>query len=734
MSKKLAWLMFALVTVTQAATTNADVSHVPLLTPEPHQAQAAYLAARVLTRYHYKAMPLDEAMSERVFKQYLKTLDSDKLFFLQSDIDELEGLRTRLGEGILKGDLSLPFQIFNRYAQRMSERYRHARRLLATDFDFTQQETYPYERAKEPWAPSEQAMNDLWRRRVKNDWLRLKLAGKDDKSIVETLDKRYQQSIKRIGQVKNKDAFDVFMNAYTMAIDPHTNYLSARAAEDFDISMSLSLVGIGAVLQEKDGFTVMREFVPGSPAALSGQLHPGDRILGVAQGENGTMTDVQGWRLDDVVALIRGKADSVVVLDVLPAELGPDGPHKTISLIRKKIAIEDQAAKKSLRSVFDGEKVRHVGVITLPSFYQDFGARLKDNANFRSATRDVARLLDELKKEHVDGVLIDLRDNGGGSLTEAIDLTGLFIGKGPVVQERDAKGTIAVETASPRGVAWDGPLEVLINRGSASASEIFAAAIQDYGRGVVVGETSFGKGTVQTVVSLDQIAKSAVPQFGELKMTIAQFFRINGGTTQLRGVTPDIPFPSVADPENSGESSFENALPWTTVSPAEYTPRGNLNHLLPRLLNRHEARLKNDPDFQFLQEDLAELERKRAMNQISLNENDRRAERDARERRLAARTSHTLPNDTRVTNNADKNIEPGKQIVPKDDGLESDERTFASEISEEKARKEARDIFLDEAVQILGDHVKLLKSGSGQKLSGKTKNDEAAIATLEEAL
>lgn len=729
MKMKLLCFVFAVVTAAQAATFDAEMLRAPELKPEQQQAQAAFMAAKLLTRYHYKATPLDEAMSEKVFDHYLKSLDSERLFFVQTDIDQLMGLRTQLGDAILNGDLNAPFSIFNRYARRMTERFTYARRLLKEGFDFSKKEDYQYEREKAAWPKSEDEMNELWRKRVKNDWLRLRLAGKDDKSIAETLDKRYQQSLKRIGQVKSKDAFEMFMNAYTMAIEPHTNYLGARAAEDFDISMSLSVVGIGAVLQEKDDYTVMREFVPGSPAALSGQLNVGDRILGVAQGENGVMTDIQGWRLDDTVALIRGKADSVVVLDILPADLGPDGQHKLVKIVRKKIAIEDQAAKKSVRSVMDGETVRRVGVISLPAFYQDFGARQKDDPNFRSATRDVARLLDELKKEKVDGVLIDLRNNGGGSLSEAIDLTGLFVGNGPVVQQRDAQGNVTVQKASSAHVAWDGPLEVLINRGSASASEIFAAAIQDYGRGLVIGEQSFGKGTVQTMINLDQLAKSDKPQFGEIKMTIAQFFRINGGTTQLRGVKPDILFPSVSVAESFGEASFGNALPWMQVKPVDYSPVGNLNHLLPRLLTRHEARVKKDKDFQFLMEDLADLKTQRAKNLISLNEVERRKERDAREARLAVRETQTVAGKRVLENSKDKETNQGAKQTPRDDGLQSDERNLVSELAEDKARKAAKDIFLNEAVQILGDQVGLLRTSAKPAFLPTPKSKQASVAS-----
>ena len=526
MKMKFLWLVVALVTTAQAASLDPNVPLPLVFKPTLQQTKAAHLAADVLTRYHYKAMPLDDAMSEKIFDRYLKSLDPEKLFFVQSDIDRLTGLRTQLDDAIINEDLKAPFTIFNLYAQRLSERFSYARTLLKTGFDFRRNESYQYEREKEPWPKTEFEMREVWRKRVKNDWLRLKLAGKDDKSIVNTLDKRYVGSMKRIAQLKSQDAFQAFMNAYTMAIEPHTNYMGPRAAEDFDISMKLSLVGIGAGLAEKDDYTTIRELIAGGPAALSGQLKIGDRILGVAEGEGGTMTDIQGLRLDDTVALIRGTADTTVLLDVLPVDASPDGKHRRVSLIRKRITLEEQSAKKSVISVTDGSTTRLIGVISLPAFYEDTLARQQGDQNFKSATRDVAHLLDELRKQSIDGLLVDLRNNGGGSLTEAIELTALFIGQGPVVQQRDAKGRVDVEGDSNLGVAWNGALGVLINRGSASASEIFAAAIQDYGRGLIIGEPSFGKGTVQTMINLDQIAKNDKPTFGELKLTIAQFFRM----------------------------------------------------------------------------------------------------------------------------------------------------------------------------------------------------------------
>lgn len=676
------------------------------------QAQAARLAALVLSRYHYKAKPLDDALSAQIFDGYLKLLDSDKLVFVQADIDQLASIRTRLDDAILNEDLGIPFAIYNLYAQRSIDRFTYASSLLAEGFDFRQKESYQSDREKAAWPKSEAEMRELWRKRVKNDWLRLKLAGKDDKSIAEALDKRYSQSLKRLGRVKSDDAFQSFMNAYTMAIEPHTNYLGPRTSEDFDISMKLSMVGIGAVLTDKNDYTTIRELVPGGPAALSGQLKIGDRIIGVAQGRGGVMTDVLGWRLDDTVALIRGTADSVVVLDVLPAEDGPDGKHTRVTLVRKKITLEQQAAKKSILFVKDGDIVRRIGVVSLPAFYQDFEARQRGEQNFKSATRDVARLLEELKKEKVDGILIDLRNNGGGSLSEAVELTGLFIDKGPVVQQRDAQGEIVVESDKQPGVAWDGALGVLINRASASASEIFAAAIQDYGRGVLIGETSFGKGTVQTMLNLDRIAKHDKKVLGDLKLTVAQFFRINGGTTQLRGVQPDIHFPTLSDADIVGESSFDNALPWAQIKAADYSPVSELSTLQPLLLARHEARVKNDKEFIFLKEDIAEFKLRRQKNLISLNEAERRKERDEQEARLSSRESKK---------NASKRVKEGATreesasengLRRRDDGLQANERSLASELKAEKERKNAKDVFLNEAAHILSDEVGLLKNSA----------------------
>jgi carboxyl-terminal processing protease len=680
----------------------------PVLSPLPEQAQAAHLSEQFLTRYAYKSVPLDDALSAKIMDRFIKSLDPDRSFFLQADIDGFLANSAKIDDAVIREDLTIPFSIFNLYAQRVVTRMTYARSLLQQSFDFSVQENYSLSRDKEPWPQAEAQINDLWRKRVKGDWLRLKLAGQADAAIRDTLDKRYKNILERVYTYKSADVFQSFMAAYTTSVDPHTDYFGAAASADFDISMKLSLVGIGAVLQDRDGYTTIRELVPGGPAQLSTKLAVGDRIIGVGQGNDGAVKDVVGTRLDEVVQLIRGAKDSVVRLDILPADAGENGNHRVISLVRDKISLEKQAAQKTILPVEEGGVARKIGVITLPAFYEDFEARRKGDKDYRSASRDVAKLLGELKQENVDGVLIDLRDNGGGSLAEAIDLTGLFVGKGPVVQQRDSEGKIKVESDDLSVPAWAGPVGVLINRGSASASEIFAAAIQDYGRGVIIGEPSFGKGTVQTVVDLDQVAHNAKPKFGQLKLTIAQFFRVDGGTTQLRGVTPDIGLPGLSDPKTLGEASYDNALPWTQIKPAKYAAAGDMNGLLQQLQGRHDARVKDDRDFQRFVEDAAELKVQREKRTISLNETERRNELTALTSRLKARAQ------------ADDGLVRGE-----DDGLQSNERSLSADLAIENARRNAKDVLRNEAASIVADEADLLgnvqKTGTraSKNVSGK---------------
>ena len=722
MKKNLLWVLLTIALSGAAdatapeATKATSKSTPPVLQPLPPETQAAFLSGEVLSHYHYKLMPLDGAMSEKIFDRYLKSLDGEKVFFTQADIDKLTAAyKLKMADAVSKGELGAPFAVYNLYEQRVNDRFNYAESLLAKGFDFTAKEGYQYNRSKAPWAKSDDEIHDLWRKRVKNDYLRLKLAGKDEKTIAATLTKRYDTYISRINKSKSEDVFQIFMDSYAMSIDPHTSYLGPRATEDFDISMKLSLIGIGAVLQERDDATVIRELVPGSPATLSGKLKVGDKIVGVSQGDKSQMVDVLGWRLDDTVALIRGAADSTVLLDVVPVD-NPDGSkHEYVPLVRKKIKLEERGAKDSVIEVKEGNSTRRVGVITLPTFYQDMDARQQGEQGFTSATRDVARLIVKLKKEKVDSLLVDLRNNGGGSLNEAIELTGLFVAaKGPVVQQRDALGNISVENDSSEIALWDGPLGVLINRGSASASEIFAAAIQDYGRGVIIGESSFGKGTVQSLKRLNELVRSdrsdisdaKKPDLGELKFTRAQFFRINGGTTQLRGVVPDINFPSFSDVEEFGEASYDNALPWTQIKPADYKVEGDLTELIPALQARHVARAKTDRDFQNIEEDVAEAQALRKKNLLSLNEAERRKERDTEEAKAKAREKAAESGKSA----AEKQAIVEKDNALRDDGLQANERNLASELAAEKAAKEAKDVLLIEAAHIMGDEVDLLRS------------------------
>ncbi|HBF32310.1 carboxy terminal-processing peptidase [Rhizobium sp.] len=664
----------------------------PQLVPQDEQAQAAELSAQFLTRYSYKPVPLDDALSAKIMDRFIKSLDPDRVIFLQSDIDNFMADRAKIDDAIKRGDLRIPFSIFNAYEQRIVDRMNYARNVLKQNFDFTVKEDYSVLRDKSPWLQSDTERDDLWRKRVKGDWLRLKLTGKTDTAIRDILDKRYQSALDRAYKYKSEDVFQSFMDAFTNSVDPHTDYFGARASAEFDISMKLSLVGIGAVLQERNDYTTIRELIAGGPAQLSGKLSVGDRIVGVGQGADGAVKEVVGMRLDEIVQMIRGAKDSIVRLDILPADTGPEGNHRLISLTRNKISLDKQAAKKTILAVKDGDVTRKIGVITLPAFYEDFEARQNGEKDYKSASRDVAKLLGELKQENADGVLIDLRNNGGGVLSEAVDLTGLFVGKGPVVQQRDTDGKVKVESDDLPAPAWTGPVEVLMNRGSASASEIFAAAIQDYGRGLIIGEPSFGKGTVQTVVDLDEVAHNSKPKFGQLKLTIAQFFRVNGGTTQLRGVTPDITLPGFSDPKSFGETSYENALPWTQIKPVNYKPLGSVTERLPQLQSLHDARVHNDQDFQRFVEDLADVKALREKGVISLNETERRNELAAQASKLKAR----------------KKIDDGLDIGD-DDGMQSDERSLGADLAIENTRKNAKDVLLNEAAAILADDVGLQK-------------------------
>lgn len=702
-------ILIALLPLALASRVGADAQPAVGMSPNADQVAAARMVHGLVSTggYHYAPQALDAKLAEEVFKRYLESLDGDRLFFTADDIAALQPLRRGIGDAIRGGQLQPAFDAFRIYQQRVGERVAHARGLLDGGFRFDADETWRYDRKDAPWAADTAELDALWTQYIKNDWLRLRLAGRKDDEIRRTLDRRYANLASRVNQLNAEDAFQTFMNAYTAAIEPHTGYMNPRTAENFNMNMRLSLEGIGAVLQRQDEFVVIRSVVPGGPAGLSGEVKPGDRISAVGQGERGAMTDVVGWRIDDVVALIRGPKDSTVRLDVIPGELGPDAEPRRISLVRQRVRLEEQAAKRSIIEVGEGDAVRRIGVITLPTFYQDFEARRRNESDYASATRDVARLLGELKTEGVDGVVMDLRNNGGGSLNEAIELTGLFIDSGPVVQVRDAGGRVNVEADRSGGVAWSGPLAVLTNRGSASASEIFAAAIQDYGRGLIIGEQTFGKGTVQNLMDLDRVHRGwgrsgEGPRLGHLKLTVAQFYRISGGSTQHKGVLPDIRFPVTLDASEFGESAYDNALPWTQIEAASFPRLGNFAPLLPALENRHQARVANDVEFGWWREDVAEYRAQRERKEISLNEAERRAERDRIEARRLAREEARKA----------MGIDTGR-AGRSDDGLQADERDILADVAEENAENDRPDALARESAAILADAIELLGQDQG---------------------
>ncbi len=633
-----------------ASSVSALVPTVPLeqLVPQPEHRRATRLITHFIANYHYRKAPLDDALSAVIFKNYLAALDPTKSYLLQADIDEFSAYAQELDDDLRNSDLHSVYEIFVRYRQRVESRIGFATKLLDSPMNFKVDESFDFDRKKAAWPATDAELAELWRKRVKNDWLSLRLSGKKDPAIIETLRKRYQGLIRQTAQFNSEDIFQTFINAYTTAIDPHTAYFSPRTSENFKIRMSLSLEGIGAVLQSDNEFTLVREVVPGGPAGLSGKLHANDRIVGIGQGEKGELVDVIGWRLDDVVDLIRGPKGSAVMLQLLPKGASPDSPTKLIKLTRNTIQLDDQAAQKKVLEVPQGSTKIKLGIIEVPTFYMDFEARMRGDENYRSTTRDVHKLIDELVAEKVAGIVVDLRANGGGSLSEATELTGLFIDTGPVVQVKNSQGRVQVERDADSGIAYSGPLAVLVDRNSASASEIFAAAIQDYHRALILGETTFGKGTVQNLVDLNRFDEEAKGKLGELKATIAQFFRIEGDSTQHRGVVPDIAFPSGFGDKEQGERSLEHALPFAHIAAVSFTPARAIEPKLPELRELHNQRVAHDAGYQALLAQERAVQEAADTSVVSLLESTRKAEhekirREQNERENQIRAAHGLP-------------------------------------------------------------------------------------------
>jgi carboxyl-terminal processing protease len=616
---------FVVATVSIAAPREVALSE---LFPSPAQSKSAVVINKVLERFHYRKVSLDSIFAQSVLENYLKSLDPNRSFFLARDIERFEGGARRLGEGLRRGELDLAFDIFRVYRMRVDERVIYAESLLDQSFDFDLDESYAIDSPDAPWAADSAALDELWRKRVKNDFLTLRMTGKSDEEIRDRLRKRYEGLSRRTHQFDADDVFQTFMNAYTQTLEPHTSYMSPSTSENFDISMKLSLEGIGAVLRADNEYTVIQSTVPGGPARESGQVLTGDRIVGVGQDATGPIEDVVGWPLQDVVDKIRGPKDSIVRLQLLPKSAASTGRSREVSLVRQEIKLEDQAAKGFVIDRLENAPGLRIGVIEIPAFYRDFQAEGSGERDFRSTTRDVRQLIDDLTSKGVDGIVVDLRSNGGGSLAEATSLTGLFINTGPVVQVKDAFGKVEVEKDPEPGVAYEGPLAVLVDRDSASASEIFAAAIQDYGRGLVIGEPTFGKGTVQTLIDLNRYVPGEQNNLGRLRLTMAEFFRISGGSTQLRGVDPDIRFPTADYVVDHGERSLDNALPWTRIRPADYKKVGAVSVDLVALQSAE--RVSRDPGFGMLIERGKLMRDVEGQTTVSLNEQARKHEDERR--------------------------------------------------------------------------------------------------------
>ena len=604
--------------------------------PTTRQQLLAPRIASILEQTHYSRRLIDKEFSTQVFDHYLNALDSQRSYFQTADIAALQRWRSTFDDMIHTGQLDPAFLIFNRLQERNRERMQYAISLLSTEPDWKLNESYVFDRDKAAWPRDAAELNDLWRRRVKSDVLSLMLTGKSWPEAAETLRKRYQRVLARVGQVSADDVFESLMNAYAAVYDPHSNYFSPRSSEEYRIQMSLSYEGIGASLQLVDDYVTIGSLLPGGPAAAANTLKPNDRILAVGQGRDGPLADVVGWRLDDVVQLIRGKVDTLVRLQVLPAGAAPGTNQKIIELMRGKVTLENQAAKKEVRQVHEAERTLRVGIITVPGFYEDNDARGNGDPNYRTTARDVRRLLGELQTQSpLDALVLDLRGDGGGYLPEATALTGLFIEHGPVVQLKTTDGRIEVLDDPEPGVAYSGPMAVLVDRTSASASEIFAAAIQDYHRGIVVGQTTFGKGTVQNLIPLDRWSRQ--PTDGQLTVTIGKFYRVTGESTQLRGVEPDIVLPARVNAKDVGEGTLDFPLPWDRIAAVPFhaqAPLATAVQTLAQEQNAHEAR---DADYQWLVAALGALEQTRKDHSLSLNLAERQRERSAQEQQALAR-------------------------------------------------------------------------------------------------
>ena len=672
------------------------------LKPTPLQEKTAVEIVEQLHDKHYRAQALDDDLSARYFDDYLKALDPAKVYLLKADVAEFEKQRNKFDDDFKKGDMARAFAIYNRYNERVENRLNTVIAQLTdkkAKFDFDVEESISTDWENTSWPENQEDADARWHKRLKYNLLNLMLTGKTLEEAKTTLNKRFTNQLRRLDQQDSEEAFSIMMNVLTMLYDPHTNYLSPRTSENFNINMALSLEGIGAVLQSEDEYTKVMRLVPAGPADKQGELKPADRIIAIGQGPTGEMVDVVGWRLDEVVDLIRGKKGTIVRLEVLPAKASP-GNSKTISIKRETVKLEEQAAKSETFDVTSHGDVFKVGVIDIPTFYMDFEAYRKRDPNYKSTTRDVFNLLAKLSKENVDGVIIDLRENGGGSLQEAASLTDLFVDPGPVVQIRQSNEVISRNYRSFSPAVYRGPIVLLIDRLSASASEIFAGAIQDYGRGIIIGTQSFGKGTVQSMLPLDE---------GDLKITESKFYRISGDSTQHRGVMPDVVLPSLIDMDEVGESSYDNALSWDRIHPVKHDIYFNIPGLLPAINNEHQKRLKTDPDFIFLAKQMAMAEENSNKKDISLRKATREQEQKTMEQRVL-----DMENERRKA----KGLKPYASYADiKSENEKDEDGEDASASAEPKQIDPANDPFLSEAGQVLADFIVEVKDKEKKKVA-----------------
>ncbi len=647
------------------------VDGVQNIRPDEQQSLVCKELVGLIENYNYKKIKINDSISSIVLDRYIKSLDPSKYYFLASDIASFEKYRTTLDDAFRIGDLSGPFYIFNVYLKRYNERINYSIAQISTKYDFNQNDTYVYDRGKMPWVSSTAALDDIWKKRVKYELVNLKIAGSDQAKNVETLKKRYENLKSQAAKFNNQDVFQIVMDSFTEAVDPHTNYFNPRNAEVFNQEMSRSIEGIGATLQLENEMTKIVTIVPGGPAFKSKLLNAGDRIVAVAQGVDGEFVDIIGWRIDNAVSKIKGPKGTTVKLKVIPVGQELSAKPVIITLVREKVILADQSAKKSVKTIQSDGKPYKIGIIDVPAFYADFKAANAGDPNYKSTTRDVRLLIDTLKNiDKVDAIVMDLRANGGGSLIEAVDLTGLFIDKGPVVQVKDLRNGLDVNEDKNPGVAWNGPLGVIVDRLSASASEIFAGAIQDYGRGIIMGTQTYGKGTVQSSIDMNRlfepsflqklsaalkpktattvvnvggeksapvVDKDGIIQFGQVNLTMGKFYRINGSSTQHKGVIPDINFPSVYPLDKIGEDTEPSALPFDVVKPSNYVSVADLTAVKGNLLKLHEQRMANSVDYKVLVDDIAEGKKRDGETTVTLNEAKLKAERNTMEAKSLAK-------------------------------------------------------------------------------------------------